>query len=387
VNQQSLTIELAAFAAELRTRGMAAAPSRVVESARALTAVDVTDHQEFYLALRCTLPVSAREVALFDRCFAEFWRGRFELEPRARTDDEREEVIVEGVGAPMADAEPVEERDTGIASPFDALGSGLRSLGRGGEATLDELAARTALALAWRPSRRYRPSRQGTRFDPRRTMRASLRAGGVPVILHRRSRQVRKARIVALCDVSRSMEPYARLLLRYVVALSRRSARVEAFVFTTHLRRITPLLRRRGDAALEGILKASPEWGGGTRIGLSLSEFVQFHAARVLDRQTVVLLASDGLDTGDPAMVSTALRAIRSAAGAIIWLNPLVAAPDYSPRARAMAAALPYLDLLVPGDSLASLESVVDRLGTSLPRRSAAASGRRWQPSNDETGL
>lgn len=373
---RSLVDGLVDFAAVLRVQGVRAAPGRLIEAAAGLAAVDVCDYLEFFWTLRCTIPESPAEVARFDAAFDAFWRGRFRLELPSGADEEQPTGIVAVTGDAAAGAEAEEEPIPGEAGRSEASGAPLAW--PADELTLAEVARRTVDALSWRPSRRFRPARRGPALDPRRTMRHSHGHGGVPLVLARRERRRRKARVVVICDVSRSMEPFVRLLLRYTAELATATARVEAFVFSLHLARITPAFRRRsvGDA-LRAIARVSADWKAGTRIGGSLSEFVRRYGA-VLDRQTAVLILSDGLDTEDPAMIGSSLKEIRRRAGAVVWLNPLAASAAFEPRTRAMQAALPHLDLLASGHSVEALGEVAAALGKLRGGRlPARPSGRR----------
>jgi hypothetical protein len=227
------------------------------------------------------------------------------------------------------------------------------------ERVLERLAAR----LAARRSRRLAPSRGRGAPDLRRSLRGALASGGELVRLARRLRAVEEPRLVFLCDTSGSMDAHTRFLLALVLALRRAAPATEVFAFNTSLVRITPFLSRGGfAAALERIAAAVPDWSGGTRIGDSLSQFVEDHLAARVDRRTVVVILSDGLDRGDPATLATAMRAIRERARRVVWLNPLLADPRYAPTARGMEAALPFVDAFLPAHDLASLERLLPQL-------------------------
>lgn len=243
-------------------------------------------------------------------------------------------------------------------SPAAALRRGVWLGGRDEEASLRRAAERLARRLALRRSRRYAPARRGPKLDLRRTLRASLRAGGEAVRLYRRHRRPRLWRLVALCDVSGSMDTCARLLLRFAHALHHVAPqRVEVFAFSTALSRITPYLRRRSPGeALEQAVAALPDWGGGTRIGECFEAWCRRYGGRLLGRGTVLVVLSDGLDMGQVQPLQRALERMRRGCRRLIWLNPLASDPSYRPLARGMRAALPYLDALLPAGDAASLE-------------------------------
>jgi hypothetical protein len=218
------------------------------------------------------------------------------------------------------------------------------------------------LGGAVRRSRRLRAgsSRRG-RPDLRRTVRASLRAGGEPVRPSRRQPATRPRRVVLLVDVSGSMEPYARALLRFAHSAVAGRRRVEAFTLGTRLTRVTRELSSRDpDAALRAATGAVADWAGGTRLGDGLAEFASTWGVRGMARGAVVVVLSDGWERGDTDALSDALARLQRVAHKVVWVNPLKASPGYAPLAAGMAAALPHVDEFVEGHSLASLEDLVE---------------------------
>jgi uncharacterized protein with von Willebrand factor type A (vWA) domain len=223
---------------------------------------------------------------------------------------------------------------------------------------------RLAAAGPLRRSRRTRPARRrgspphAARPDLRRTVRASLSSGGYPLERHWRQPGERARQLVLVCDVSGSMEPYARALLQYMQACVAARRRVEAFVFGTRLTRVTAELGGRDpDRALERAAGATEDWSGGTRIGEALATLNRGHGRR-LGRGALVVLLSDGWDRGDPAELSREMARLRRCAHRLIWLNPLKAHPAYEPLTLGMQAALPHVDHFLAGNSLASLEEL-----------------------------
>jgi uncharacterized protein with von Willebrand factor type A (vWA) domain len=225
------------------------------------------------------------------------------------------------------------------------------------------LVRRLALAAPTRRARRSRASRRGEHLDVRATLRRSRRTGGDPVErLHRRRRRVPR-RLVALLDVSGSMAPYARAYLLLLEGAAR-GARAETFLFATRLTRVTRALREgRAPLALERASAAAPDWAGGTRLGEALRAFNDRHGRRGMARDAVVVVLSDGWERGDPALVGREMERLARLAHRIVWVNPRVAAPGFAPRTGGMAAALPHVDELVSGHSVAALEAVVAAIG------------------------
>ncbi|HET7825086.1 MAG TPA: VWA domain-containing protein, partial [Anaeromyxobacter sp.] len=230
-------------------------------------------------------------------------------------------------------------------------------------AAMERVLARMALRLATRRSRRLVPTRGRGVPDPRRSLRRAVATHGEPLLLARRARAVEVPKLVFLCDTSGSMDAHARFLLAFLLSLRRAARSTEVFAFNTELVRLTPLLAR-GDGArvLDRVAASVPDWSGGTRIGECLARFVDDHLRARVDSRTVVVVLSDGLDRGEPAVLADAMRALRSRARKVLWLNPLLGDPRYEPTARGMAAALPFVDALLPAHDLASLEALLPHL-------------------------
>ena len=232
---------------------------------------------------------------------------------------------------------------------------------------LDEIGRLVALIariLARRFNRRYRDSSRRGRLDLRRTLRRNLRRGGELVDLSFRQRRRRRLKLVLLCDVSRSMDLYSSFLIQFVYAFQLACRRVETFVFSTTLRRVTDTLDNEDlDEVLAALSRQVPQWSGGTRIGASLRTFLDGYGDGLLDKQTAVILLSDGWDTGDIGMLRDAMREIHRRSLAVIWLNPLLGSEEYRPDTRGMRAALPHVDLFAPAHNAASLKELASALG------------------------
>jgi uncharacterized protein with von Willebrand factor type A (vWA) domain len=242
-------------------------------------------------------------------------------------------------------------------------GKRFEALEPGELAALYRLMAELRLAAPRRRTRRADHDRLGDRIDLRRTLRQSLRTGGDPVHLARRRRRVLPRRIVLLCDISGSMEPYARAYLHFLAAAGS-GRHAEAFVFATRLTRITRALATRSpEQAIQRAAAIAPDWSSGTRIGDALKEFNDRHGRRGMARGAVVVILSDGWERGDPALVAREMERLSRLAYRIVWVHPRAGARDDAPRAGGMAAALPYIDALVSGDSLDALADVVGAIG------------------------
>ena len=379
---RDLTRAMLAFGAMLRASGLPVTTSAVMDAVRALEAVDLMDRAEVYLALRTVLMNRMEEQPAFDRCFEAFWRFHAEdgqgldglvasVQPRRQEEDEPEAAAVEAArekqaqvalddweeGGP-ADDEPVEvpglsDRDALMDQDFSTFPA----------EQLDEVARLTvqiAKRLARRVSRRRKPTRRGGVIDLRRSMRANLMKGEI-IELRRRARRRRKVRLVLLCDVSGSMDLYSRFLLQFLYALQNVFGRVETFTFATRLTRVSDLLRGPSYKHALRRLTEVRDFSGGTRIGESIREFNQTWG-RLVDRRTIVLVLSDGWDTGEPEVLAQEMLALKRRAARVIWLNPLLGNPTYEPLTRGMAAALPLVDHFAAAHNLSSLRDLATHL-------------------------
>ena len=211
-------------------------------------------------------------------------------------------------------------------------------------AQLYRLMSRLQLATPLRRTRRYERGRHGQRIDMRRTLRGSLRTGGDPIRLARRRRRVAPRRLVMLCDISGSMEPYARAYLQFLTCAAGSGPNAEAFVFATRLTRLTRALASRNpERAIQRAAAAAPDWSSGTRIGDALKAFNDRHGRRGMARGAVVVILSDGWERGDPMLVGREMERLARLAHRIVWVNPRVSASAFSVRAGGMVAALPLL--------------------------------------------
>jgi uncharacterized protein with von Willebrand factor type A (vWA) domain len=228
------------------------------------------------------------------------------------------------------------------------------------------LAERLAHRMRARLVRREQVRRRGRRLDLRRTIHRSISRGGTPVDLAWRRRKEKPLRLVVLLDGSGSMEPYTAFFVRFLHGVLDAFREAEAFVFHTRLAHISAALRERDVArAVDRLSLMAQGVGGGTRIGACLADFNLWHAKRVINTRTAVMIVSDGYDTGEPVRLSEEMRRLRRRCRRIVWLNPLIGWRDYAPEARGMQAALPYVDLFAPAhnlESLAALEPYLARI-------------------------
>jgi len=369
---RDLVAHLARFARALRERSVKVGLSDEVDAATALTLVDIGDRDEVRRALGASLKIRPRDRAAFEDAFDRLWRepgARGEARARrAESPARRENAALPRAGWGPGTPPNVAPRPGGIPEgrvpsysadamlrrkPFDECTE--RDL-----AAMERLIARFALQLATRRSRRLVPTRGRGLVDLRRSFRRALGSRGEFLSLARRARAIEVPRLVVLCDTSGSMDPHTRFLLTFILSLKKAARRTEVFAFNTTLTRLTPWLAPgRVGLTLDRLAAGVPDWAGGTRIGACLADFVEHHGDDVVNAHTVVVVLSDGLDRGDIAPLVGAMRTLHARARRVIWLNPLLGDPRYTPEARGMAAALPYVDVFAPAHNLESLERLV----------------------------
>ena len=379
----NLQRNLIVFGRLLRRAGIDVHVGRMIDVTDALQHVDLAARDEVYHTCRALLVHRHDQLAIFDRAFEVFWRqhvGRStSVKGDARSGDDRGRGEQNGEWVPVGEIDPADESaarpqelqtwgDAGVLADKDF-----------GEFTADEITrARIALErLEWSPgerrTRRWVPG-HGSRIDLRRALARSLRTGGDVVELPRRTRRIRPRPLVLLCDVSGSMERYSRMLLHFAHALTKRQRRVEAFLFSTELTRITMQLRaRRVSEAVSAVSRAVPDWSGGTRIGAAIRQFHQQWTRRALRGSPVVLLISDGWDRGDPEVLRAQVARLQRSCHRLIWLNPLIGTVGYEPLTRGLQAALPYVDDFLPARTLTNLADLTLHLNTLSLRATHAS--------------
>ena len=386
----SLPENLIAFCAVLRRdHGFRIGPGELHDAARALEVVDLSDEHAVRHALRPILSGTLHDVTVFDQAFTDFFfpgpagvrqdqMPSARREPGSDADGREERVEHERRATPShADADDVdaapEARDGPIA-PLETTDSDLEEAALLARSSYSPLAADgtdapdlTRAESAWRDaarslvrrlhvglSRRWRPARNGRRFDLRRTLRASLQTGGEALTPRWLRRPRRTPRFVLLIDGSRSMSAHARTMLQVAVAMASITRRVEVFTFSTALQRVTGDVRRAAAGETRHLESVQYAWGGGTSIGVCLREFLRTFGERLLGRDTVVIIASDGLDVGEPDTLRGAMSELHRRSAGLVWLNPLLETPGYEPTARGMSAARPYVTTFASVTDVAS---------------------------------
>lgn len=365
--------KLVIFCRTLRDHGLGVTPAEVVAAVTAFHLIDSTDREECFLSLQSLLTARVEEYPLFEELFDQFWKG---VPPKAdgaasatarlrpleapRTPKGLAYFLEDWSASRVADKEPV--KVPGASDIESTVAKDFAPFGDDELKAMAQLARRIVKRLAKNPSRRWRAVRSGPRIHLRRSLRQSLKTGGEMVDLLYKERKPKRTKLFVICDVSGSMDLYSRLLLQFIYGLQNSFARVETFVFSTSLSRVTGYLKNKTyQRALDRLASNVSGWSGGTRIGASLAAF-NAQWLRRIDKRTIVIVLSDGWETGEPDQLGEALAQLKKRAGRLIWLNPLLGSDNYQPLTRGMQAALPFINVFAPAHDLASLRALEPHL-------------------------
>lgn len=388
------------FARRLRKAGIKVGTGHVMEMLQALDTVGMNQREDVRASLQAIAVYRPDQIPVFQAEFDAFWKDLLKAQPplfdmRTLPDDEQkqppqerdrdtqerkksedidgesEETSLSISADEVADSDDAEEHES---SPDDVImfsaDEALRKKDFG-QYTPDEIARARRLMeridwrLGTRKTRRMERAHKGEAFDQRAMLRASLRQGGIPLDLKYRKKKEKMRPLVLICDISGSMDRYARTLLQFVHTLESGLDSVEVFVFSTRLTRITRELRKRDvDQAITDVVNAVDDWSGGTRIGEAIRDFNFRWSRRVLRSNATVVLISDGWDRGDPFLLAEEIARLQRSCRRLIWLNPLLGATGYQPLTQGIKAALPYIDYFMPIHNLASLEALADLLSS-----------------------
>jgi uncharacterized protein with von Willebrand factor type A (vWA) domain len=354
--------------------GMDVNPERLMDAAHALDYVGLARRSDVYHALRAVIVTKQRDIDLFDEAFREFWRrpseGYTTLDLRSMGEQrhKRKTQFLPPLGS---DSDDADEKDKPAVDPTllaivptyseqTALRTKDFAQMTGEELdTAKAIVAQLPHTLGLRRTRRYQPGK-GTLLDARRAFRQNIRYAGEPIEQPTRTRRWKPRPLVLICDISGSMERYTRILLHFAHTLANNLYQVESFVYSTSLTHIThPVRQKSVDIALRQVGQHVRDWGGGTKTGDALRAFNYQWARRVLGRGAVVILITDGWDRGDSVMLQVETARLQRSCHRLIWLNPLLGAPEYEPLTRGSQAMLPFVDDFLPVHNLASLEMIV----------------------------
>lgn len=347
------------FAQILRRAGLSIGPGKITAALEALPLIDIGRRDDVFHTLRALFVERHAQDEVFSLAFDRFFRApgaddAFRSETR---DTDASDEGGTAIAVSWSGAETLRQKDFAAMSPPEI-------------AEAKRLIAKLQLSPDENPTRRFRAGERRDAIDMRATLRAMVRAGGLIDFQHRQ-RVKRPPSLVVLCDISGSMDPYNRMLLRFLHALSTDRDRVHVFLFGTRLTNITrEITRCDPDKALARVSSRVADWSGGTRIGHSLGDFNRLWSRRVLSQGAVVLLITDGLDRDDGGRLAIEMAHLHRASRHLIWLNPLLRYAAFEPKAAGIRAMLPHVDDFRPVHNLDSLTGLIAAL--NAPTRMAA---------------
>lgn len=358
-----LSRRLVEFCRFLRANDFQIGTHETIDTLQTVRAVTIADRQTLKFGLRALLSSSHEEYELFDRLFEQFWNPAAATEPfcRPRLSIPEKAQSPEGRFSSSINEETIgskiEAKETTGASALERLKkTDFTKISASDLPQLEEIAFRLWKQMSMRLVRRWRLHGQDGPLDLRHTIRHSISHGGEPAELRYKGRKRKRLHLVTLLDVSGSMDLYSTFLLRFLYVLHKYFQRVDSFLFSTRLTHISSMLRQRDLATVLNAMSQNVEdWSGGTRIGECLKTFNQYYARKILTRNSLVIILSDGWDTGAPEALATEIQAIKRRVRKLIWLNPLLGLQNYQPLTRGMAAALPFADVFAPAHNVQSL--------------------------------
>jgi len=377
------------FARLLRAAGMRVGPDRVIDCVRALEIAGTERREDWYWTMSSVLLSREEQRPIFDQAFRLFWRDPKLVEkmmqlllPKvygrsAKPEDQQSQRLTDALfGQKPPEAREREERKVELDArltfstrevlqrmDFDTMSAAEL-------AEAKKAIAELRLPLPMIRTRRYTANPRGRRIDLRSTLRATLREGGEVIPLVRSAPRKLHPPLVVLCDISGSMNPYARMFLHFLHAITNDRDRVSVFVFGTRLTNITRQLRHRDvDVAMARVADAIKDWSGGTRIGACLREFNWRWARRVLAQNACVLLVSDGLDREAGEGLSEEMERLAKSCRYVVWLNPLLRYEKFEARPAGVRAILPHVDLFLPVHNLKSLIELAHSLSGPMLRK------------------
>lgn len=372
MTNQTLLQQITDFCRLLRQMGVNVTTTNQLSWCESVQLIDIGEREAFYHTARTNLIAGEAERETFDAAFNLFWRyprPEFQAvdmkeqtpEPSALQDlsdaADEQDIVDQWLDTETEESEEGQEDDPVAYSAEDLLSrKDFSEFTKEDMEEAREIVAKLAAVLATKLSRRKVVGKKGKTIDFRRSWRQSLVHGGEPLELIRKQQKIKKTKILLLCDVSGSMDCYAKFLIQFIYGMQQELREVDVAVFSTHLTDITGLLRRKGLAeGLNEVANVVPDWSGGTKIGESLLEFYRQFAPSFSAYRSVVILISDGWDRGDVDVLRRSMEMLHRHAYRLIWLNPLLGSDGYQPICRGIRTALPYVDYFLPAHNLESL--------------------------------
>ena len=367
--KNALTGNVVAFCRFLRTKGFVIGPAEEADALKALEVLAPFEQAEYFqLCLRTALVRSLKDTLIFDELFTQYWRELDKAVNSKRKDQQQEKkkkkpnpaASLKALKSWLYNEETQDTEELATYSAHEVLSK--KDFSTIPEEELWEvlqLIRLIAKAMISKINRRYQKANSARQLDLRRTLRQNMRRGGEIMELFHRKPKKNKQQIILICDVSKSMDLYTKFLVQFIYAFQNAYRRIETFVFSTSLHRVTQQLKEQDfHLALEQLATEVPDWSGGTKIGAALGQFREQYAGKLLNGKTFVLILSDGWDTGETDELARSMQHIQQKARKVIWLNPLAGRPGFEPTVKGMEAAMPYIDVFASAHNVESLRKL-----------------------------
>jgi len=369
--QTALSANMVLFCRFLRKKGFNLGPSEEADALRAITMIPLGEERLFRQSLRAVLAKNKYQFNVFIDCYTEFWDQIAKAVDSKLKQDKPVKKATDAVQNREAQFNALkdwlnlvpstEEKSVSTYSDIEVLAKkDFQDLSNDEMQLMMSLLKRLARKLAHQKSRLKKKSKKHKVVDLKKTIRANMRRGGEMQNLIFSEKKEKKMKLVLLCDVSKSMDLYSRFFVHLIYAFQNAYDKIETFVFSTALHRVSEILNNHEfERAFDIISERVPHWSGGTTIGSCLSDFIETYSYGHLDGKTIVYILSDGWDTGEPDIMRSAMKSIYKKSRKVIWLNPLAGSPNFSPEAVGMKTALPYIDVLASAHNMDSLKRVI----------------------------
>lgn len=373
-HQTSLSGNTVLLCRFLRKKGFAIGSLEEIEALRAITFLPIHKEEYFRSALKSVLSKSAYQRKHFDEFYLEFkdeLKKSSDSKLKEKEDKKDKKSQAEKTQAQFESLKnwlnlnaSDEEKQVASYSDIEIMArKNFSDLSQEEMQLMMRLLKKVARKIAHQKSRLKKGSKKRKHINLKSTIRTNMRRGGEITEIRFSEKKEKKLKLVLLCDVSRSMELYSRFFVHLIYAFQNAYDKIETFVFSTALHQVSELLdNHEFDKAFEIISDRVPQWSGGTTIGSCLNDFVEDHSYRMLDKKTIVLILSDGWDTGAAEIMRTAMQTIYKKSKKVIWLNPLAGSTDFSPDALGLKTALPYIDVLASAHNLESLKRAISQI-------------------------
>ncbi len=373
-HQTTLSANVVLLCRFLRVKGFAIGPTEEADALKAISYLPINSEYYFREALKTVLSKNVFQRSKFDEYYAEFKDqlskaadSKVKEKPNPRdniSEAHKKEAQFESLKNWLNLNPSTDEKEVSSYSHLEVLTrKNFLDLSEDEMRLMMRLLKKMARRLTHQKSRLMKKSKNHQSIDLKGTIRTNLRKGGEIQHLIFSKKKERRLKLVLLCDVSRSMDLYSRFFVHLIYAFQNAYDRIETFVFSTALHRVSDILdNNEFDKAFDTISERVPHWSGGTTIGSCLQNFTSDFGHRLLDKKTIVLILSDGWDTGEPEMMKEAMQTIYKKSKKVIWLNPLAGNPEFSAEVIGMKTALPYLDVLASAHNLDSLKEVIQQL-------------------------